>query len=211
MRQEQPLGALLGYRFERWLHEGALDRFVQPMRELAPLTAARLVPASAPLDTVAPNNVVDGVALSRLWQAHASQVTARLQQAGADAAEQATIARLIGALGDTIDAVGDSLVAEAAYQMLRGNTARTASTLQAIAEGEAPPPSSKGAYPAQRRGVDASGGRTVPGRAGGDARLGACGRVAACRGGTGAERVGRTTARRSGERPLHDRTARLGG
>ena len=140
MRQEQPLGALLGYRFERWLHEGALDRFVQPMRELAPLTAARLVPASAPLDTVAPNNVVDGVALSRLWQAHASQVTARLQQAGADAAEQATIARLIGALGDTIDAVGDSLVAEAAYQMLRGNTARTASTLQAIAEGEAPPP-----------------------------------------------------------------------
>ena len=43
-------------------------------------------------------------------------------------------------LGDAIDGLSDALTAEAAYQMARGNTSRTASTLSAIAQGDAPPP-----------------------------------------------------------------------
>ncbi len=50
VRQGQPLGALLGYRFERRLHERALnlDRFIAPFRELAPLaTGSELAPGTA--------------------------------------------------------------------------------------------------------------------------------------------------------------------
>jgi hypothetical protein len=43
-------------------------------------------------------------------------------------------------LGDMIDGLSDALTAEAAYQMARGNTSRMASTLSAIAQGDAPPP-----------------------------------------------------------------------
>jgi hypothetical protein len=36
VRQGQPLGALLGYRFERGLHERGLDRYIAPFRRIAP-------------------------------------------------------------------------------------------------------------------------------------------------------------------------------
>ncbi len=39
-----------------------------------------------------------------------------------------------------IDGLSDALTAEAAYQLVRGNTSRMASTLPAIAQGDAPPP-----------------------------------------------------------------------
>ena len=61
-----------------------------------------------------------------------------------------------------MDAVSDAVVAESVYQAVRGNTARTASTLDAIARGEAPPPELEVVRtPAQRRGVDASAGDAV--------------------------------------------------
>lgn len=37
VRQGQPLGALLGYRFERALHERGLDRYIAAFRRIAPL------------------------------------------------------------------------------------------------------------------------------------------------------------------------------
>ena len=42
VRQGQPLAALLGYRFERRLHDLRKDQFIAPLRELAPLTARKL-------------------------------------------------------------------------------------------------------------------------------------------------------------------------
>jgi hypothetical protein len=42
VRQGQPLGALLGYRFERRLQEVGKPQFISPFRELAPLVAKKL-------------------------------------------------------------------------------------------------------------------------------------------------------------------------
>ena len=53
VRQGQPLAALLGYRLERRLHDAQLDRFIYPLRELAPLSAGRLAPLTQPLDSPA--------------------------------------------------------------------------------------------------------------------------------------------------------------
>lgn len=141
VRQGQPLGALLGYRFERALHVLGLDRFIQPIRALAPLVAGRLQPTTAALETIAANNVVDGLALHARWRTTPFEIThLLLDHAQATPAENTSITRELDALGEVIDALSDALTAETAYQAVRGNTARAAGTLQAIARGEAPPP-----------------------------------------------------------------------
>jgi hypothetical protein len=138
VRQGQPLGALLGYRFERGLHELGLDRFVLALRNLAPLVAGKLEQTDLAADSIAANNVVDGLVLQSKWAAAPTSVTAVLKQP--TSAELTAIGKELDALGDAIDAVSDALMAETAYQMARGNTLRTAATLSAVASGSAPAP-----------------------------------------------------------------------
>lgn len=140
VRQGQPLGALLGYRFERRLHELEMDRFIHPLRELAPLTAGKLEATTLSLESIAANNVVDGLVLHQKWHDGPETVRARLQSAGANNADLTALSKELDALGESIDAVSDALTAETAYQMVRGNTSRLASTLNAIASGDAPAP-----------------------------------------------------------------------
>ena len=61
VRQGQPIGALLGYTFERNLHDAQLDDLIDDFRALAPLPGA-----STP--TGVRRLVVDGLALARKWQ-----------------------------------------------------------------------------------------------------------------------------------------------
>ena len=49
-------------------------------------------------------------------------------------------AHSLGLLDDSVDALSDALVAESVHQAVQGNPLRTASTLDAVASGEAPPP-----------------------------------------------------------------------
>jgi hypothetical protein len=138
VRQGQPLAALLGYRFERRLHDLRKDQFIAPLRELAPLTARKLENTDLPVESIAANNVVDGLALNEKWQKEKATVISRLQGASAD--DLTKVSRELDRLADSIDAVSDALTAETAYQMVRGNTSRLASTLNAVATGDAPAP-----------------------------------------------------------------------
>jgi len=140
VRQGQPLAALLGYRFERRLHDLRKDQFIAPLRELAPLTARKLENTNLPVESIAANNVVDGLVLNQKWQDEKQAVTSRLQSAGATADDLTKVGRELDGLADSIDAVSDALTAETAYQMVRGNTSRLASTLNAVATGDASPP-----------------------------------------------------------------------
>jgi hypothetical protein len=140
MGSGQPLGAILGYRLERRLQELSLRRFTPTLRDIAPLTARRLEQTDLPVEAIAAGTVVDGATLFETWRRAPATVRSRLQQDGATDADTAAMESEIRALGDTVDAVTDALTAEAAYQMVRGNSSRTATTLKAIAEGEASPP-----------------------------------------------------------------------
>jgi hypothetical protein len=140
VRQGQPLAALLGYRFERRLHDLRKDQFIAPLRELAPLTARKLENTDLPVESIAANNVVDGLVLNQKWQDEKQTVTNRLQSAGATADDMTKLSRELDGLADSVDAVSDALTAETAYQMVRGNTSRLASTLNAVATGDAPAP-----------------------------------------------------------------------
>ncbi|HVF17614.1 MAG TPA: hypothetical protein VNA21_11905, partial [Steroidobacteraceae bacterium] len=141
VRQGQPLGALLGYRIERRLHELKLDKYISTLRQIAPLTAGKLEQTSESVENIAANNVVDGLVLRELWSTQKPNITAKLMTVlNANAVEVGKIGKELDALVDTIDGVSDALTAETAYQLVRGNTSRLASTLSSIASGDAPAP-----------------------------------------------------------------------
>ena len=146
VRQGQPLGALLGYRVERLLHETvvdggrSMDRFIAPLRRIAPLVARASDTPTGPVEAIAAENVVDGLVLHRRWKEERSVVIAAVTSAGLGTSDLTTISSILDRLGDAIDGLSDALTAESVYQMVRGNTSRTASTLASIAQGDAPPP-----------------------------------------------------------------------
>jgi hypothetical protein len=141
VRQGQPLGAVLGYRFERGLHESQreLDRFILPLRELAPLVARKLENTEEPLESIAANNVVDGLALSRRFQADDIPWGENgLPALGS--ADETAISLELTKITDVVDALSDAVTAESVYQAVRGNPTRAGALLDAIAHGDAPPP-----------------------------------------------------------------------
>ncbi len=161
IRQGQPLGALLGYRFERHLQDALLGDFIPAFREVAPLVAKRLDPAEAAdtklsVESIAANNVVDGLALQKKWTSAKKTamvafapngpvgiLLAPVEKKPNPARFQETRNRLhaeLELLDHAVDAVSDALIAESVHQAVQGNPLRTASTLEAIARGAAPPP-----------------------------------------------------------------------
>ncbi len=145
IRQGQKLGALLGYRFERGLHDLGFDAVIPRMRTLAPLDVPVIENSTTPMEAVAANNVVDGQVLAQMWQDSPGHVRDHMQPSDPavpplTADQLTTIGRELDRLVDAIDGLTDALTAEAAYQMARGNTSRLASTLTAISKGDAPPP-----------------------------------------------------------------------
>jgi hypothetical protein len=145
VRQGQPLGALLGYRFERRLQDARppLGQFIPSFREVAPLVAKKLEDSGQPAESIAANNVVDGLVLQGKWTAAGNLSTLFGQIPGVPnrTPDQKTALRTeLEALDEAVDAVSDALVAESVHQAIHGNSLRAASTLDAVANGEAPPP-----------------------------------------------------------------------
>ena len=218
VRQGQPLGALLGYRFERRLQELGLAHFIATFRQVAPLVANKLpgtaVGTDRPVEAVAANNVVDGLVLQRKWKAAGSLSTLIAElPVQPDAAQLAqwghTLEHELIDLDDAVDAVSDALLAESVHQAVQGNPTRVASTLDAIAAGEAPPPEldvvrtpRTGIALTHRLVVLLDGSMPVA------ARLGRRHDRASRRGRAAAQRVGEHAASRSGGGALRDRGGR---
>jgi hypothetical protein len=146
VRGGQPLGALLGYRFERGLHEShpgvELDLFIARFRQMAPLAPATLHPAGdAPVESIAANNVVDGLRLQYIWRAAATDEASFFAQLGAMSDEQKQALRAeLAALDEAVDAVSDALLAESVHQAVLGNHSCASATLDSVARGDARPP-----------------------------------------------------------------------
>ena len=142
VRQGQPLGALLGYRFERALHEGAGPPAIAADPVIAAFRAFVPTPGGAPTqagthEVVPAAGVVDGLALQREWAAlnrdQSPWGTGRWP-AVAEPYRPAVLAAL-RVLDDAVDAVADLLLAESVHQMAQGNPARAAPALDALAGG----------------------------------------------------------------------------
>ena len=128
IREGQSLGALLGYRLERTLHETGLDTLVDRLRGLFP------TPGGAQFD------VVDGLAVARqfhsdpqtFWTSVGFTPTSVPQGTGLNAA--------VSLLYAVLDSVADLALAESVHHLTQGNLLRAGATLDSIARGDTPPP-----------------------------------------------------------------------
>jgi hypothetical protein len=139
VRQGQPLGALLGYRFERGLQERGLGAYLDDFRRFAPLPA-EADPASPQGAVVAlgARNVADGLGLQRRWVAEGRQLRTGWPRIAPE--DQAGVVDELAELDDAVDAVGDVLLAEGVFQAVSGNPTRAAAAMDAAAGNGPPPP-----------------------------------------------------------------------
>jgi hypothetical protein len=156
MRNGQTMAALLGYRFERGLHDehnlAEVDKFIYPLRQVFPLVANQLKSTADPtadITLLEARNVIDGVQLVNRMRTPGNAAYPfgfptspnpgpgqLLQASGAEATAINTEAdRLL----NLYDALGDLVMAESVYQVVLGNFDRSAAVSTAFSTG-APPP-----------------------------------------------------------------------
>jgi len=127
IRSGQPLGALLGYRLERTMHDLKLDQYIDNVRTIAPLSGAT-------------NNldVVDGLGLLQKFHNDPAFWNAPgLPAAGS--ADRTSLTGAINRLDDAVNSVADLALSESVHQLIRGNLLRAGATLDSIARGDTPP------------------------------------------------------------------------
>ncbi|WP_440990807.1 hypothetical protein [Haloarchaeobius baliensis] len=158
VREGQPLGALLGYRFERGLHEAGQQQYIQEFRRAYPTFTGTLGgPASSA--EAARSDVVDGYKLYRSLTFDDSTHTVDPRpprrpeaearpdvDAYADLQGEHGLPDLTSTDGDAVlgalwhlfeavDAVRDVLTAESVHQFTQGNYSRATGSLEALANG----------------------------------------------------------------------------
>ena len=148
MRNGQTLEALLGYQFERGLHDRAsanvalkkLNLYVYDFRDKFPFQQHQVRQQGSTniaTESIPAKDVVNGVALAESKSAFPYGVTGAVTSATAD--ERGAIEQEKNKLADTLDAVKDLLLAESTYQMVQGNFDRSAAILNALKDAHFPP------------------------------------------------------------------------
>lgn len=165
IREGQPLGAMLGYHFERALHERNqsdnqpnLDQYIDDFRLAFPITATvengNSGNGGQSREAIAARNVVDGLALVRWWTRREELARNHLSE------EEQHIYDLLGLprddsqlrdpitralrgeiknLAANLDGMEDLLAYESAYQTVQGNYQRSGAVLAAAAGKGYPP------------------------------------------------------------------------
>ncbi|SDF81585.1 coiled-coil domain-containing protein [Chitinophaga filiformis] len=146
MRNGQTLEALLGYQFERGLHDRGsadddlkkLNAYIYDYRAAFPLLqhVVQQTGTGTVQESIPANNVVNGVTLAEKtggfpFGATGAVVSASVAERGAIIAEKDKLA-------DTLDAVKDLLSAESVYQLVQGNFERCAAMLNAVKDAVIP-------------------------------------------------------------------------
>jgi hypothetical protein len=127
IRDGRPLEELLGYQLERDLHDGQLDRFIHAFRRDFPLPPVNTVDAD-PATTEAARRaqaerlVADGEAVRRAGPGLAAAPVGTLDTATPD--ELAAVATVLAGLEETVDSMGDVLLAEGVHQLVGGSPLR---------------------------------------------------------------------------------------
>lgn len=148
IRHGSSLNALLGYQFERGLHDTqladatayTLDEYILDIRLQYPLVTNSVV--ANPLDPVTnvndseARNVTDGLALIEAYRKTVAPFwDDNLGALTADTNAHAAVITQIENIMNDLDAIGDLLLSESVFQTARGNHERAGAVLKAMAEG----------------------------------------------------------------------------
>jgi hypothetical protein len=150
MRNGQSLGALLGYKLERYIHDNGplgVRALIYPLRRAFPLAANQIAGTSnepgTPQESIAAMNVVDGRKLIEYAEGlnppNFSYPFGVETLPRRPAAEEQAITDALTHIRDVNDAIADLVLAEGVHQAVGGNYERSAGTLEAFAKGNYPP------------------------------------------------------------------------
>jgi hypothetical protein len=160
VRNGQAVGALLGYRLERRLVDAGTGAspLVRRLRAAAPLVANRREPSPNAAETVAADNVVDGLVLLRRagydGKATVPSVDTLTQVIGpVDQDQRNALKAALDAAADSVDAVSDLLLAESVHGLVLGNAARAGAAGDAASGAPVPPPAEAEVARTPQRGV----------------------------------------------------------
>lgn len=145
----QNLPELLGYRFERELHESSetfgvsgtdsiLDKYLLDFRLKYPLTSGGVIDTdgAAPIETQEAKNVLDGLALINDYEEDTAPFITFLDDVlEVGDLEKAKILKAVDQIQDDMDALADLLLSESVYQLAKGNVERSAAVLKVLSEG----------------------------------------------------------------------------
>lgn len=148
MRNGQSLAALLGYHFERQLHDSgtlSLRALVFGLRRKFPLVANQITTTqddTAAVEAIAAMNVVDGSKLLAFVESSTVKTypwSAADLPAPTEVGHGPAIDAAVAYIRDVNDAVADLVLAEGVHQAVSGNFDRSAGTLDAFSKGNYPP------------------------------------------------------------------------
>jgi hypothetical protein len=130
----QSMAALLGYRFERALRDGALSQHILDYRRRYPLKPTQAGPETG--EDISARDVIDGV---RLVDEYRKGGIGGVSPATVPAADRSQIEPVIKGLIDQLDAVSDLLVAESVHQLVGGNVDGSAAAMATLDKQTRPP------------------------------------------------------------------------
>ncbi len=148
IRQGQAINVLLGYRFERNLHEHHkdvnnnslyLDKFIYPFRQIYPLNVNGENNNDGANETIAPENVVDGYKLLEAWRNNQIPYGSGDGKINANSSERKAIEQELVDIEETFDAIGDLSLSESVYQAVHGNYMRSGAALNLTSADGNPP------------------------------------------------------------------------
>ena len=140
VRQGLPLGAILGFRLERALHDQQLDQYIAGFRAAFPLGRDPGVAPSGTSERIAARNVADGIAVrTAITGLDADTLPWSTVFPFVAKDDRPGVATVLFALDADVDAAADLLLAESVHQTIQGKTERAAATLASLAGGNAIP------------------------------------------------------------------------
>lgn len=161
IRNGQSLSALLGYQFERGLHDkytlgqGEVDQFIYPLRKKFPLVGNNLTETKTAgdedketsIEAIEARNVIDGLKLinhirtenKNEYPFGLATGTDKDQVPVANNDQKNAITEEAARLIDIHDAISDIVMAESVYQVVQGNFERSAGNTEAFSKGNYPP------------------------------------------------------------------------
>ncbi len=146
IRNGQRVEALLGYQFERGLHDRSsenpalnLNLYIYNFREAFPVKENKIRQQGSDdtsEETIPPYSVVDGLSLGESEMAYPYGVKGL---EGLNNDQITAIKAEKDKLSDSLDAVKDLLISESAYQVVQGNFDRTGAVLNSMKDIHVPP------------------------------------------------------------------------
>ncbi|HXU01335.1 MAG TPA: hypothetical protein VN903_10100, partial [Polyangia bacterium] len=144
MRNEQPLGALLGYEFEKGMRARGVngtEGFILALRKLYPLVAHKAgIDGTDPSDQVAARNVVDGKVLRETAAPIGPGLPFGSQGLPPTFSDgEKAITAEVARLSEIVDSLADLALSETVFQVAGGDVSTAGAVMSALSDGERPP------------------------------------------------------------------------